>query len=155
MEEIRLSIEEVSSVSGMSVGEVRVAHELLFGGPLTTPNELTPGETAVLLAYTSLALMGYPRDRILLAIRHFKEPIQNLITAKMKSHGALIIQDGRWAVLEGYDLVFDMTESKAVQLGSIPTLPMVFAGVVVRALYSQTVETIVRRRSAKATLQSE
>ena len=146
-----LTHEDIASVSGMTIGDVRAAHELLFGGPLTPPAELAPGEAAVLLSYTTLTHMGYPRDRILLAVKHFKDAI---IDRHSKGKGVLVVQDARFVVFDTHEDAFDIVESKSVALDAVPP-PVLFAGVTVPILYLRTFGTIERQRSLAASSQSE
>lgn len=148
---MKLTIEDISTVSGMPLGDVRAAYEILIGGPLTPPSELaSAGDAAVLLTYTSLVSMGYPRDRLLPAIKYYKGMIADRLT---KGKGVLVIQDARYVVFDNCEDAFDITESKSAPFDSVP-MPVLFAGVAVPVLYSRTVETIERQRSLVASAQS-
>lgn len=106
------TVQQLITVSGVTLGDVRALASLLFeSGPLNSDSKLSPGETAVVLASDMLSRMGFARDRALLILRTFRDPILAFMnnTAELDKLGMLIIQDSRYAMFETEpDMFFDI-----------------------------------------------
>lgn len=146
-----MNIQELSSVSGLALGDVRVVTQLLFGRePLDPHSELSPGETAVILVYDALSRLGLTRDRCLLITSKLlrDEIIKCVEEAKPEELGLLFIVDNRYVGFYSmcHELV-DLETLKKTNPGDMP-LPIISITLCVVSLYLRTCATLQSRHAA-------
>lgn len=135
-------VQQLIAVSGLPIGDVRAILSLLFESrPLNEDSRLSPGETAVILAFDTLSRMGYTRDRIVLILKAFLSDILDFMKAPHETGklGLLMIHDNRYVMWEtARTCYFDLKTSELRQGSDALPLPVTVVSLSVLGLYLRT-----------------
>ena len=145
------TVKEILAVSGLTIGDVCAAYSLLFeSGPLNEDSKLSPGETAVILAFGTFVRMGYARDRTALLLRPFIPNIVEFVaTDNPERLGLVIVYDNRFGMWELDPAKIVNLHDGAVLPRAVLPLPVATVSVSILGLYLRTFST-PRSQSAAA-----